>query len=155
MSTSVGDIAFTLDGVNAPQAVASFILLAQDAYWVDSSCHRLVTAGIFILQCGSLTGDGTDDPGYVFGPLENVPEDGIYPAGTIAMARELGDENSQGSQFFIVYEETYLADGYSVFGQVTSGLELIQAVAEAGVTTEGSTEGWPATTVTIDGITVQ
>ncbi|MDR3107738.1 MAG: peptidylprolyl isomerase [Bifidobacteriaceae bacterium] len=153
MATSVGDVGFTLDGAAAAQATANFVQLASDGYYDASSCHRLTTANIFVLQCGSLTGDGTDNPGYQFGPLENVPEDGVYPAGTIAMARASA-EDSQGAQFFIVYAETTLPGGYSVFGHVTSGLELIEAVAAAG-TVDGGTDGQPATTVTIDGIELQ
>ncbi|MDR2378337.1 MAG: peptidylprolyl isomerase [Bifidobacteriaceae bacterium] len=153
MQTSVGEIAFTLDGALAPQATANFIQLAIDGYYDGSSCHRLTTDGIFVLQCGSLTGDGTDNPGYQFGPLENVPEDGVFPPGTIAMARASA-EDSQGAQFFIVYQESSIPGGYSVFGHVTSGLEAIEAVAAAG-TEDGGTDGRPATTVTIDGIELQ
>ncbi|MDR0366112.1 MAG: peptidylprolyl isomerase [Bifidobacteriaceae bacterium] len=158
MRTSVGDLEFTLDGAAAPQATANFIQLARDGYYDDSWCHRLTTSDIWVLQCGSLTGDGTDSPGYTFGPLENVPEDGVYPVGTIAMARA-GTEDSQGAQFFIVYQETTLPGGYSVFGHVTSGLDVIEAVAANGaLSPDGqgkyspSGDGRPITTVTIDGI---
>ena len=76
-----------------------------------------------MLQCGDPNGDGTGGPGYTFGPIENVPKDGVYPAGTIAMANA-GQPDSQGSQFFIVYKDTTLPrGGYTVFGQVTSGLD--------------------------------
>lgn len=153
LATSVGDVEFALDGVAAPQAVANFVSLARAGYYDGSSCHRLTTDGIFVLQCGSLTGDGTDNPGYQFGPIENSPDDGVYPAGTIAMANA-GGEDTQGSQFFITYEESSIPveiGRYSVFGHVTSGLELIEAVAAAG-TVDGTSDGQPATTVTIDGI---
>ncbi|MDR2113774.1 MAG: peptidylprolyl isomerase [Bifidobacteriaceae bacterium] len=150
ISTSAGQLGITLEGDLAPQASANFIQLARDGYYNGSSCHRLTTDGLWVLQCGSLTGDGTDNPGYQFGPLENVPADEVYPAGTIAMARAAA-EDSQGSQFFIVYQPTTLPGGYSVFGHVTSGLEIIEEVAAAG-TADGSTDGAPATTVTIDGI---
>ncbi|MDR1442085.1 MAG: peptidylprolyl isomerase [Bifidobacteriaceae bacterium] len=153
MATSQGTIGFTLDGAAAPQAAANFIQLSRDSYYTGSSCHRLTTSGIFVLQCGSLTGDGTDNPGYQFGPLENVPQDNVYPPGTIAMARA-GTEDSQGAQFFITYQASSIPGGYSVFGHVTSGLELIEQVAAAG-TADGSTDGRPATTVTIDGIELQ
>ncbi|MDR2565037.1 MAG: peptidylprolyl isomerase [Bifidobacteriaceae bacterium] len=153
MQTSVGEIAFTLDGAAAPQATANFVQLARDGYYDASSCHRLTTDGIFVLQCGSLTGDGTDSPGYQFGPLENVPEDDVYPPGTIAMARA-GTEDSQGAQFFITYQESVIQGGYSVFGHVTSGLEAIEGVAASG-TEDGGTDGRPAIAVTIDGIELQ
>ncbi|MDR2382245.1 MAG: peptidylprolyl isomerase [Bifidobacteriaceae bacterium] len=148
--TSVGTLGITLDGAAAPQATANFIQLAGDGYYNASSCHRLTTDGIFVLQCGSLTGDGTDNPGYQFGPVENAPADEIYPTGTIAMARA-ASEDSQGAQFFIVYEPSTIPGGYSVFGQVTSGLEAIEQVAAAG-TADGSTDGTPATAVIIEWI---
>jgi peptidyl-prolyl cis-trans isomerase B (cyclophilin B) len=148
--TGIGDVGVTLDGVAAPQATANFVQLARDGYYDYSSCHRLTTEGIFVLQCGSLTGDGTDDPGYRFGPLENIPADGVYPSGTIAMARASA-EDSQGGQFFIVYAESAIPGGYSVFGRVTSGLELIKEVAAAG-TDDGGADGRPAVTVMIDSI---
>ncbi|MDR0592552.1 MAG: peptidylprolyl isomerase [Bifidobacteriaceae bacterium] len=150
LRTSVGDISFTLDGAAAPQATANFVVLASDGYYDGSECHRLTTEGIYVLQCGSLTGDGTDDPGYQFGPLENVPPDGIYPPGTIAMARAQA-EDSQGAQFFITYQESSIPGGYSVFGHVTSGLEALKQVAAAG-TADGGPDGRPAIPVTIDSI---
>jgi peptidyl-prolyl cis-trans isomerase B (cyclophilin B) len=153
ISTSVGALGIALDGEAAPQATANFIQLASDGYYDQSSCHRLTTEGIFVLQCGSLTGDGTDDPGYQFGPVENAPADEVYPAGTIAMARA-STEDSQGAQFFIVYEPSTIPGGYSVFGYVTSGLEAIEQVAAAG-TADGSSDGTPATTVTIEWIELQ
>jgi peptidyl-prolyl cis-trans isomerase B (cyclophilin B) len=153
MVTSEGDIAFTLDGKAAPQAVANFVQLARDGYYDESACHRVTTEGIWVLQCGSVTGDGTDSPGYQFGPLENVPEDGVYPVGTVAMARASA-EDSQGSQFFIVYQPTTLPGGYSVFGHVTSGLDVVEAVAAAG-TEDGSTDGRPNRPPIIERIELQ
>ncbi len=79
------------------------------------------------------TGDGSGGPGYSFGPIENAPKDGVYPAGTIAMANT-GQPNSQGSQFFIVYKATTLPGGYTVFGHVTSGLPALKiAITDKGV----------------------
>lgn len=152
-------LGITIDGVNAPQAAANFIDLSRSGFYSNVGCHRLTTEGIFVLQCGDPTGTGTGGPGYQFGPLENIPEDGVYPAGTIAMARAQA-EDSQGSQFFIVYEATELpAPGYTVFGQVTSGLdELKAAVIDAGVdaTVSGSAaDGTPMVPVQITDITLQ
>ena len=95
-----------LDGTKAPQTVASFLGLARSGYWNDSPCHRLVTSGIFVLQCGDPTGTGSGGPGYGFG-VENAPKDDQFPAGTLAMART-SDPNSNGGQFFIVYKQTEL-----------------------------------------------
>jgi peptidyl-prolyl cis-trans isomerase B (cyclophilin B) len=151
--TSVGALGITLDGRAAPQSTANFLRLAGDGYYDASSCHRLTTEGIFVLQCGSLTGDGTDNPGYQFGPVENAPADELYPAGTIAMARA-ASEDSQGAQFFIVDQQSTIPGGYSVFGHVTSGLEAIEEVAAAGVA-DGTTDGQPATPVIIERIQLQ
>ena len=133
VTTNCGDIVMELDGTEAPQTVASFLFLAQEGYWNDSPCHRLVTEGIFVLQCGDPTGSGQGGPGYQFG-VENAPASGTYPRGTLAMART-NDPNSNGGQFFIVYDDTELPDavGYSIFGEVVEGMEIVDQVAEAGV----------------------
>ncbi|MFK4728496.1 peptidylprolyl isomerase [Agromyces mediolanus] len=146
-----------LDGAAAPQAVSSEISLAQAGFYDGVGCHRLTTSGLFVLQCGDPNGDGTGGPGYNYGPVENAPADGLYPAGTIAMARSTS-QYSQGSQFFIVYEDTTLpgdTGGYTVLGTVTSGLdELRTAVIDAGVA-GGAGDGAPAVPVTIDSFTLQ
>ena len=148
-----------LDGAAAPQAVSSTISLVDDGFYDGVACHRLTTEGIFVLQCGDPNGDGTGGPGYSYGPIENAPADGVYPAGTIAMARQPGNAESQGSQFFIVYEDTTLpadaAGGYTVIGRVTSGLDaLVADVVELG-TADGSTDGPPAQPVTIAGFSLE
>jgi peptidyl-prolyl cis-trans isomerase B (cyclophilin B) len=151
-------IELELDGAAAPQAVASFVSLAQQGYFDETQCHRLTTAGIHVLQCGDPTATGTGDPGYSFGPVENAPVDDVYPAGTLAMARQGGNAESMGSQFFLVYEDSTIpadaAGGYTVFGTVTSGLDTVQAVADAG-TTDGATDGSPVSPVIIEGVETQ
>jgi peptidyl-prolyl cis-trans isomerase B (cyclophilin B) len=147
-----------LDGANAPQAVASFVSLAEQGYFDQTRCHRLTTSGIYVLQCGDPTATGTGGPGYQFGPVENAPEDDVYPAGTLAMARRGGDGASMGSQFFLVYQDSTIpsdaAGGYTVFGTVTSGLDVVQAVADAG-TADGAGDGSPASPVIIEGVETQ
>lgn len=156
LSTSAGDIGLELDGAAAPQAVANFVTLAREGYFTDTICHRLVTGGIHVLQCGDPTATGTGGPGYSWGPVENAPSDDVYPAGTIAMARVGGDGQSMGSQFFLVYEDSQIpsdaAGGYTVFGRITSGLDVVQAIADAG-TQDGSER--PVTDVTIEGVEIQ
>jgi peptidyl-prolyl cis-trans isomerase B (cyclophilin B) len=155
MATSAGDITLELYGDKAPQTVSSFIFLSKDKYYDDTSCHRLTTQGIYVLQCGDPTGTGSGGPGYQYG-LENTPKDGKYPAGTLAMARG-NDPGSNGSQFFMVYKDTSLptdGGGYSIFGKVTSGLDVLQQVAAKG-TTNGTGDGPPAQPVTIKSITLE
>jgi peptidyl-prolyl cis-trans isomerase B (cyclophilin B) len=158
ITTSQGDLGIELEGDVAPQAVANFVTLAQQGYFDGTSCHRLVTSGIYVLQCGDPTATGTGSPGYAWGPVENAPADDVYPAGTIAMARQGNDGESMGSQFFIVYEDSTIpsdtAGGYTVFGRITSGLDVVQAVADAGVS-GGASDGTPATPVTIEGVETQ
>ena len=133
VTTNRGVITMELDGTKAPQTVASFLGLAKSAYWANSPCHRLVTTGIFVLQCGDPTGTGSGNPGYGFG-VENAPKDFTFAPGTLAMARTQ-DPNSNCGQFFIVYKETKLPDpiGYSIFGKVTSGMDIVDKVAAAGI----------------------
>jgi peptidyl-prolyl cis-trans isomerase B (cyclophilin B) len=148
-----------LDGALAPQAVASTITLAASGFYNDVSCHRLTTSGIFVLQCGDPRGDGKGGPGYVYGPIENSPADNIYPAGTIAMARQGGNAATQGSQFFLVYADSVIpsdaAGGYTVIGRITSGLDsLIANVIDAGVE-NGATDGRPVVPAKISAFTLQ
>ncbi len=141
--TSCGEITLDLYGDKAPQTVASFLFLAEDGYWDDSPCHRLVTSGIFVLQCGDPTGTGSGGPGYGYG-VENAPKNYVYPRGTLAMARTT-DPNSNGGQFFIVYEKTQLPDpnGYSIFGRVTGGMDIVDRVAAAGNAADGVAPAQP------------
>ncbi len=134
VTTNCGVITMELDGTKAPQTVASFLGLAKSGYWADSPCHRLTTSGIFVLQCGDPTGTGSGSPGYGFG-VENAPADSTFAPGTLAMARTT-DPNSNGGQFFIVYRSTVLKDptGYSIFGKVTSGMDIVDKIAAAGAT---------------------
>lgn len=157
LATSAGDIGVELDGTAAPQAVAVFTSLAEDGFFEGKTCHRLTTAETMgVLQCGSLNGDGAGDPAYQWGPVENTPEDGVYPAGAIAVARGASTD-SNGTQFFIVYKESQIPQstgGYTIMGSVTSGLDVVRQVAEAGVE-GGGEDGAPATPVTIDSLTLQ
>ncbi|MGB7448028.1 MAG: peptidylprolyl isomerase [Ornithinimicrobium sp.] len=155
VSTNCGPITLALDGAAAPQTVASFLLLSEGDYWVDSPCHRLVDGGIHVLQCGDPTGTGRGGPGYTFG-IENAPEDGLYPRGTVAMARNQ-DPESNGGQFFLVIEDTVLpvdGGGYTIFGTVTDGMDIVDYIAEQGVD-GGGTEGPPAQPISIVGIKIE
>jgi peptidyl-prolyl cis-trans isomerase B (cyclophilin B) len=159
-SLSIGgkDVTLELDGAKAPQAVANFIYLTQQGFYENVKCHRLVTEGIFVLQCGDPSGDGSGGPGYSFGPIENAPADDSYLEGYLAMARRGGDGSSMGSQFFIVYQDSVIpsdgAGGYTVFGRVIEGLGNMQAIAEAG-TANGSTDGPPALETLLSSVSVK
>jgi len=147
LTTNCGDVVIRLDQKAAPVTANSMVFLADQKYFDLTSCHRLVTEGIFVLQCGDPAGNGTGGPGYSI-PDENLPKDAPnnYPAGTVAMAN--AGANTGGSQFFIVYEDTTLPPNYTIWGQVTSGLDVVTAVAAAGVE-GGATDGPPAQPVSI------
>lgn len=153
LTTNCGDIVMELDGAKAPQAVASFIQLAEADYWLNSPCHRLVVSDpMTILQCGDPTGTGQGTPGYGFG-VENAPTDGIYPRGSVAMARTSDPVEGNGGQFFLVDEETTLSDpdGYTIFGTVTQGLDIVDTIVREGVAGDGTsaTDGTPTVPISI------
>lgn len=152
------EIGFELDGAQAPQAVANFVSLTQSGYFEGVSCHRLVTAGIYVLQCGDPDGTGAGGPGYSWGPIENAPADDIYEAGVIAMARVGGNDFSMGSQFFIVYDQSQIPSdnvgGYTIFGRLTSGIDVVQSIAEKGTATQ-ATDGPPIEPVVMTLISVE
>ena len=144
--TSAGDLTFKLDGKNAPCTVNSFVHLAQEKYFDGTSCHRMTDN---VLQCGDPTGSGSGGPGYEFAN-ENT-EGAKYKKGVLAMANAGAGTN--GSQFFIVYKDwDDLPADYSVFGTVSSGLDKVEKVAEAGSEPEG--DGAPKKKVEIEGVSI-
>ncbi|WP_346925328.1 peptidylprolyl isomerase [uncultured Arthrobacter sp.] len=156
-----GTLGVELDGTAAPQAAAVFKSLADQNFYAGVNCHRLTTAETFgVLQCGSKAGDGSSDPSFTWGPLENTPQDNSYPAGTIAVARSGGNAYGNGTQFFIVYKDTVIpadaAGGYTVVGKVTSGLDVVSNIAAAGLKPgDSATDGAPAEPVTIDSFSLK
>ena len=157
---NAGALGVELDGTNAPQAAAVFKSLTDQNFYAGLNCHRLTTAETFgVLQCGSKAGDGSSDPSFTWGPLENTPPDNNYPAGTIAVARS-GNAYGNGTQFFIVYKDTVIpadaAGGYTVVGKVTSGLDVVANIAAAGLKPgDNATDGAPAEPVTIDSFSLK
>lgn len=148
LATNCGTIVIETLPDLAPATVASEVFLTENGFYDATTCHRLTTEGIFVLQCGDPTGTGSGGPGYTV-PDENLPAgEGVnYPAGTVAMAN--AGPNTSGSQFFIVYADTTLPPGYSIWGRVVSGLDVISGVASAGVA-GGGPDGQPAQPITIE-----
>jgi peptidyl-prolyl cis-trans isomerase B (cyclophilin B) len=148
-----------LDGAKAPQAASVEIDLIRKQFYEGTKCHRLAdSTGFHFLQCGSANGDGTGDAGFQYGPLENVPSDGTYAKGTIAIARG-ATPSSQTTQFFIVTDDTTLdpsTGGYTVVGKVTSGLsDLVTKVTSKGIADAGSDgSGKPEVATEITGATI-
>jgi len=172
INTNLGKIAVNLENSKATCTVNSFVHLAEAGYFNNTQCHRLLTSGIYVLQCGdpyataatkltcsSTSKIGTGIPGYEFAS-ENTAG-AKYPAGTVAMANE-GSATTNGSQFFIVYKDstTGLGATYTPFGTVSSGLGIVQDVAKDGYscqyTVSGQSEGGaPKEKVIIDSVTIK
>jgi peptidyl-prolyl cis-trans isomerase B (cyclophilin B) len=150
--TNQGDIVIETVPDKAPLTINALAALANANYFNNTICHRLTTEGIFVLQCGDPDGTGTGGPGFNI-PDENLPQpiQNNYPAGTVAMAN--AGPGTSGSQFFLVYQDTTLGPDYTIWGTITSGLEIVQTIASAGVV-GGGTDGSPVTGVTIDSVNV-
>jgi len=133
LTTNCGPIVISLLGSKAPITVTSIATLANAGYYNKSLCHRLTTEGIFVLQCGDPTASGSGSPtgwkGYID---ENLPKVGAknYPAGTVAMANS--GPKTNGSQFFLVYQDTQLGPDYTIWGKITKGLDLVQKIGAVG-----------------------
>jgi peptidyl-prolyl cis-trans isomerase B (cyclophilin B) len=152
VATSVGDLEFSLDADRTPCTVNSFVSLAEQGYFDGTTCHRMTTEGIYVLQCGDPTGTGAGGPGYSFADELDGTE--TYGTGTLAMANAGPDTN--GSQFFIVYDETPLPPSYTVFGEVDlASVDIVKDVAEDGTDeANGPGDGAPKTPVDIESVTV-
>ncbi|MBQ7803816.1 peptidylprolyl isomerase [Rhodococcus sp. (in: high G+C Gram-positive bacteria)] len=158
VETSQGNIGLTLDGTKSPCTVNSFVSLAQQDYFNDTTCHRMTTSpSLQVLQCGDPSGTGTGGPGYGFDnefpttaysttdPAAQEPV--TYARGTVAMANT-GAPGSNGSQFFLVYGDSQLPPQYTVFGTIDeTGLATLDKVAAGGSTPEG--DGKPNLTTDI------
>ena len=151
--TNCGDIVVQADGKNAPITVFIFSVMASAGYFDKTLCHRLTTSGLFVLQCGDPTATGRGGPNFTFHD-ENLPAatTNNYPAGTIAMANS--GPNTNGSQFFMVYADTTLGPSYTRWGKITKGLDILKAIAAAGVM-GGKSDGTPKQTIAIESVIVK
>jgi peptidyl-prolyl cis-trans isomerase B (cyclophilin B) len=158
METNQGNIGLMLDNGKSPCTVNSFASLANQGFFNDTTCHRLTTSdSLSVLQCGDPTGQGTGGPGYQF-PNEyptnqyqpddpKLMEPVLYPRGTLAMAN--AGPGTNGSQFFLVYKDSQLPPGYTVFGTIDeTGLATLDKIAAAG-TADGAPDGSPKSEVKI------
>jgi peptidyl-prolyl cis-trans isomerase B (cyclophilin B) len=161
ITTNEGTVGLQLDNGKAPCTVNNFASLAQQGFFNNTTCHRLATSSeLGVLQCGDPTATGTGGPGYRFpneyptnqfrlaDPALKTPV--LYPRGTLAMAN--AGPGTNGSQFFLVYEDSQLPPTYTVFGTIDrAGLATLEKVAAAGVA-DGSDDGKPARDVTIKSV---
>ena len=151
IKTNAGDIKATLDADTTPCTVNSFVSLADQGYFDSTTCHRLTTQGIYVLQCGDPTGSGAGGPGYSFEDELSGKE--TYGPGTLAMAN--AGPGTNGSQFFIVYGDSPLDPNYTVFGQIDdAGLQVVKDIADKG-TADGGPDGAPKEQVEIESVTAE
>ena len=140
IKTTKGDIHVTLFPAEAPVTVANFVNLAQRGYYDGLKFHRVITN--FMIQGGDPTGTGRGGPGYSFAD-EFSPSLRHNSAGTLSMANS--GPSTNGSQFFITHGPTpHLDDKHSVFGKVSSGQDVVDAIAQDDVMTTMVIEGDPS-----------
>ena len=150
--TNCGNIVITTVGAKAPITITQLSTLAKRGYFDNSLCHRLTTQGLYVLQCGDPTATGSGGPNFTYGD-ENLPTATLnnYPAGTVAMANS--GPGTNGSQFFLVFADTTLGANYTIWGTITQGLDIVKAIAKAGVK-GGGADGPPKQTIAINRVTV-
>jgi len=122
MTTSKGDITIDLFPKEAPNTVANFYVLASDGYYDGLSFHRVIPG--FVAQGGCPDGTGAGGPGWVI-PCETKGNPHKHKTGSLSMAHR--GKDTGGSQFFLVLAPQPHLDGlHTVFGQVSSGLDVMQ-----------------------------
>ena len=148
VETSAGDITIDLDQAAAPETVNSFVFLARNNYFDDTVCHRVIQD--FVVQCGDPTATGTGGPGYRF--ADELPDDGAYEIGSIAMANSGPDTN--GSQFFIISGPSgaALPPLYSLFGQVPEA--DLGVIADMNALGSADSSGVPTEEIRILDVTI-
>jgi len=150
--TNCGNIVVTTVGAKAPITLTQLATLARGGYFNNSLCHRLTTKGLYVLQCGDPTATGSGGPNFTYRD-ENLPTEGLnnYPAGTVAMANS--GPGTNGSQFFLVFADTTLGANYTIWGTITQGLDIVKAIAKAGVK-GGGVDGPPNQPIAINRVAV-
>ena len=130
ITTNRGILKAELNADQTPCTVNSFLSLADQGYFDDTTCHRLHVQDYFVLQCGDPTGTGQGGPGYSF--PDEISGQETYTAGTLAMAN--GGPDTNGSQFFIVFKDSAFPPSYTVFGHLNAaGVKLVQDIAKEGI----------------------
>lgn len=126
LKTSKGDITVELDANRAPMAVTNFVTHAQQGYYDDLIFHRVISG--FMIQGGDPEGTGRGGDSIFGGDFKDeIVQPMEYKRGVIAMANR--GPNTNGSQFFIMHKDYPLPPNYTIFGQVTAGLDVVDAIA--------------------------
>src|SRR5579875_3437734 len=146
--TSMGDLTAELYAKDAPMTVNNFVFLSKQGFYDNVKFHRIIKG--FMVQTGDPTGTGAGGPGYRF-PDEKVTRP--YTRGTVAMAN--AGPNTNASQFFIVQEDYPLPPNYTIFGKLTSGLDVLDKIASVPVTAgRGGEMSVPTQDVRIESISI-
>ena len=149
INTTKGAMKAELYANETPMTVNNFVVLARDGFYKDVRFHRIIKD--FMVQTGDPEGTGAGGPGYRFDD-EEVQRD--YTKGTLAMANSGPDTN--GSQFFIVHADYPLPKDYTIFGKVTEGLDVLDAIANVPVAADARGEqSVPQEEVLITDITIE
>ncbi len=157
LETSMGNITIEIDMENAPNTGKNFLAYADDGYFAETIFHRIIPN--FMIQGGGMTADMSDKPSK-HAAIKNEANNGLKnDRGTLAMART-GDPHSATSQFFINHanngflnhtSETAQGWGYAVFGKVTDGMHIADAMAVVATGNNGGHGDVPLETITIIG----
>ena len=151
VKTNMGTYSAVLDAAKAPGTVNNFVSLARNKYFDGTTCHRAIPG--FMIQCGDPTATGSGGPGYKF--ADELPAAGEYKIGSLAMANS--GANTNGSQFFVISGDqgVSLPPNYTLFGQVTEGLDTTVVALDAAGNDDPSSNGVPPLTeITIESITI-
>lgn len=157
IDTSMGKITVKLNAEKAPKTVENFLKYVDNKHYNNTIFHRVMKD--FMIQGGGHLADMTEKP-TEFPPVKNEADNGLFnKRGTISMAR-MTDKDSATAQFFINVANNSMLDyespakfGYAVFGEVTSGMDVVDKIRAVDVTTKGPHENVPVKPITIKSIT--
>jgi cyclophilin family peptidyl-prolyl cis-trans isomerase len=150
LHTTDGDVVINLFASEDPITVNNFVFLATQGFYNNVPFHRVIKN--FMIQTGDPTGTGTGGPGYKF---KDEPVTRDYTRGIVAMANS--GPNTNGSQFFIVQADMTgrLQKNYTIFGEVTGGMDVVDKIANTQVTTSATGEqSKPVTPISIKSVDV-
>jgi peptidyl-prolyl cis-trans isomerase B (cyclophilin B) len=160
IKTSAGDIQLELDGEKAPITVENFVSIANSGYYAGTIFHRVING--FMVQGGGLNADMSNKSSGT-SPIQNEANNGLLnDRGTVAMARTMEPHSATG-QFFINHKDNGFLNhtgensqgwGYAVFGKVTEGMDVVDAIADVATGSSGGHQDVPLEVITIESVTV-
>jgi cyclophilin family peptidyl-prolyl cis-trans isomerase len=143
IETTAGTMTAQLFPAEAPRTVNNFVNLAREGFYDGVIFHRVIKG--FMIQGGDPDGTGRGGPGYRF---DDEPVTRRYLRGTLAMAN--AGPNTNGSQFFVMHADYPLPPNYTIFGKLSTGEEIVDAIATA----PAGAQDRPKDPVSITGVTI-